>query len=560
MAGKDRLRSRTTELDEALDKSLALLARGKTPEDCLDRFPERAQELRPLLEVAAQISRVPLPIPPSTDGAKGKQRMLDALVQKKAAQPGLGARLSAWIESLFVGAADQRVEAQRVLRSAAAAAAVVLLIAAGALAVRSWQQGMTIRQEAVLASHSGLVEVLPIGADAWLPVSGTMLVEAGDRIRTGAEGAAVLTFFDGSVTELRPMAELSIARMRSQRTGGEKVIVLHQWLGESRYRVEPLVDETSRFSVQTASVVASVRGTVFTVTVAPDGTTHVEVEEGVVEVQTLETSVLVNGGEEFLAPSPAGSVTPITDTPAEPSGTSTSPTPTETPTTSSATESPEPLALTETAQTPALDATQTTEGITTPQPTSTEGEAPTTTEGPAPTATEPFSTETEPSPTDTKPPTEESPPTGTPESSPTATETPTPSATQEPAPTATETLTPTATQEPPPTATETPTLTATQEPSPTATKLKETPPGHTNTPEPPGQTKTPPGQDKKTPEPDDDSADLSSGVGPGAFEQDRRSSFLHDASFLVEQVNTGPIWLGILVFFLPLSLLLQDER
>jgi len=538
MVGQDSLSSRKKQLDEALDKSLALLERGRTPEDCLDRFPERAEELRPLLEVAAQISRVPPPTPPSIDGANGKQRMLDALVQKKAAQPGLGARLSAWVDSLFDGATDHGVESRRLLRSVAAAAAVIILIAAGALAVRSWQ-GMTIRQEAVLASRGGLVEVLPLGADAWLPVSETMLVEAGDRIRTGDEGSAALTFFDGSVTELRPMAELSIARMTSQRTGGEKVIVLHQWLGESHNQVKPLVDEASRFSVQTPSVVASVRGTVFTLIVEPDGTTHLEVEEGVVAVQARETSVLISAGEEILVSSPLASVTPTTANPSEPSVASPSPTPTETTAMPSATESPEPLALTETSQTPELDATQTMEPVTTPQPTSRDGTGPTATESPTPTATEnsrptatkPPSTETEPSPTPA--------PTDTP---PPSTDTPVPT---EPPPTE-----PSPT-EPPPT-----------EPPPTETKVKETPPGHTNTPQPPGQTKTPqpPGQ-TKTPESTDDGADLvSSRMGPGTLEQDKRSSFLHNASFPVEQFSTGSIWLGILVVFLPLSLLLQDER
>jgi hypothetical protein len=297
--------------------------------------------------------------------------MLDALAQKKAAQPRLGARLSARVDSLSDGAADHGVEAQCLLRSVAAGAAAVLLIAAGLLTIRSWQ-GMTIRQEAVLANRGGLVEVLPLGADAWLPASETMLVKAGDRIRTGAEGSAVLTFFDGSVTELKPMAELSIARMTAQRTGGDRVIVLHQWLGESNNRVEPRVDEGSRFSVQTASVVASVQGTAFALIMEPDGTTHLKVEEGVVSVQTREKSVLISAGEEILVPSPLVPVTPATATPSEPSGASPSPTPTDTTGTASAPASLKPLAVTEISPTPALDTTQTTEAITTPRPTSTE--------------------------------------------------------------------------------------------------------------------------------------------------------------------------------------------
>jgi hypothetical protein len=506
--------------------------------------------------------------------------MLEALAQKKAARRGPGDRLGDWGRALFEGV-GLGTDVQRLLRSVAAAAAVIALIAVGTVVARSWQ-GMTVRQEALLASQSGLIEVLPLGADAWLPVSEAILVEAGDRIRTGAEGTAELTFFDGSVTKLRPMAELSIARMTSQRTGGGKVIVLHQWLGESYHQVEPLSDDESRFGVQTASAVMAVRGTTFTVIVGPDGATHLLVEEGTVAVQTRETSMLVSGGEDVLLPSRLASsttspaMTPSSEAPASPTQTAQSGY-------SLPTGSPEPLEMTGSSQTPVLAGTQVIGDVTTPQPTSTEGTVRTATESPSPTATR----ETRPEATDDPSPTvtEQPPPTATDEPSPTATEQLPPTATDEPSPTATGQLPPTATDEPsptptqeppptstdlPPTATQEPPSTATEpptatqppptEPSPTETSVKETPPGQTKTPQPPGQTKTPepPGK-TKTPEAADEDAGLSRRVGSGSAKQ-RRSAFFHIAPFLVQQLNTGSLWLGILVVFLPLSLLLQDER
>jgi hypothetical protein len=588
MARKDRISPRSTELDEALDNSLALLERGRTPEDCLARFPEHVEELRPLLEVAVQIRRVPVPTPSPTRSADGKQRMLEALAQKKAARPTLGAQLRAWISTLLEGGAEQGVDVQRLLRSAAVAAAVVVLIAVSVVAVGSWRT-MMVRQEAVLEPEGGLVEVLPSGADTWLPVSEDVPVKAGDRIRTGAEGFAELTFFDGSVTELRPMAELGIDRMAVQRTGSEKVIVLHQWLGEAHYRVEPLVDDGSRFSVETASAVVSVRGTAFTLFVEPDGATYLAVEEGVVEVQTGDTSMLIGEGEEILVKGTQSSGTPAQLVTLEPTETSAasagSPGPTEPSGSESPTWSPspagsrEPLQLTETSQASESDEPEPTEELTAPQPTSspTEGPVSTGTEGPTPTATEGSEpTDTEPSPTATNTPSVSTatntpaPPTATDTPAPpTATDTPAPpTATDTPAPpTATNTpAPPTATEEPtatdtpaPPTATDTPPApTATNAPSePTATKVKETPPGHTNTPEPPGQTKTPqpPGQ-TKTPEPGGESS--TSSLRPP--EQNAGGSLFHRASLFVEQMNTGPIWLGIFIVVLPLSLLLQDER
>jgi hypothetical protein len=297
--------------------------------------------------------------------------MLEALAQKKAGRGGLRARLTDWLDALFEGSAAPGIDVQRLLRSAAAAAVVVVLIAVGAVAIRSWR-GMTVQQEAVLTSQRGLVEVLPSGDEAWMPVSEAVLVQAGDRIRTGAEGSAQLTFFDGSVTALRPEAELSIARLASRRSGGEKVIVLHQWLGEAYNQVQPLIDEDSRFSVETSSAVVSVRGTAFTLTVEPDGGTRLEVHEGTIEVRSRETSVLVSGGEEIEVESPQATATPTPAPTPEPTATPVPPTPDDLPSivppwTESLTETPEPSEL---------DALQPTGEITTPQPAGEETDEP----------------------------------------------------------------------------------------------------------------------------------------------------------------------------------------
>ena len=289
--------------------------------------------------------------------------MLEALAQKKAARGGLGVRLRDWLDTLFEGSAEQGLDVQRLLRSAAAAAAVVVLIAVGAVAIRSWR-GMMVQQEAVLTSQRGLVEVLPSGADAWMPISEAILVQAGDRIRTGAEGSAQLTFFDGSITALRPEAELSVARMASRRGGGEKVIVLHQWLGEAYNQVQPLVNDDSRFSVETASAVVSVRGTAFTLTVEPDGGTRLEVHEGTVEVRTREMSVLVSGGEQIQFESPQATATPTPVPTPEPTATPLPPTPDSLP----SLVPPWTEWLTETPEPSELDALQPTGEITTPQP------------------------------------------------------------------------------------------------------------------------------------------------------------------------------------------------
>lgn len=372
--------------------------------------------------------------------------MWEALARKEEAQSNLDARARAWISGVFEGIIAGGIDVRRVLRSAAVAAAVVALIAIGTVAFGSWRRTM-VGHEAMLKAEGGQVEVLPSGSDTWLPVSEVTLVEVGDRIRTDTAGSADLMFFEGSIAELGPEAELSIAQMASQRDGRGRVIVLHQWLGQIHNHVQPLVDEESRFRIETASAVVSVRGTSFTLTVEPDGSTRLAVHEGAVEVQTRDRSVQLGEGEEILVESARPLPTPTPGTTSEP---------TDTPVASGS----EPSIVPPSTGPPwSLWMVETPEQVTA-------------TTTPTPTAT------------------------------PTATATPTPTATTTP--------TPTATMTPPPPATEAPAAAPTREPSsgPTPTEEprppKVTPPGQTKTPQPPGLTKTPPGQDKTAPEPGGD--------------------------------------------------------
>ena len=75
------------DLSAALDEALILLETGQTTlEECLDGNPEQAADLRPLLEVALELSGVPSPTSSPAALTAGKQRMLDALDEKKRLQ------------------------------------------------------------------------------------------------------------------------------------------------------------------------------------------------------------------------------------------------------------------------------------------------------------------------------------------------------------------------------------------------------------------------------------------------------------------------------------------
>jgi RNA polymerase sigma factor (sigma-70 family) len=502
-------------LSFALDEMLLDFEKGRaTTEECLAHYPEYAADLRPLLQTALKVRRAPRPAPSHAAFVAGKRRMLQALAEQKRRQAGSltpFARCAARIAAIFGKRAQRPAVPRRVPALQPALKPVLALVSFvfGSLLLLTWLRG-TVAQAATLAQVHGAVKVLPFGSEVWRFSSVGDRIETGDRIRTGPSSTATLVFFDGSTTDVGAEADVTVAQIHSRRNGSGKVIVLHQWLGYMYNRVNRLSDMASRFQVETATAVAAVRGTEFEIATEADGTTHVTVIVGVVNVTSEETTIPLLAGQQttVLSGQPCLAARPIDAVGPTPWPTPSPPTPVQetlyraqtpgpselaelirTPTPSTASEGtkipsptrtprptltptptqrwPKPTSMP--TDTPAPRATSTPRPTPAPNVTPTASPTSTPTEAPTPTSTEtPTST---PTPTYTPTPTET--PTSTPMPTTTLTSTPTPNVTLTftPTPTATSTTTPTPTYTPTPTETptSTPTPTATPTSTPTAT-------------------------------------------------------------------------------------------
>jgi len=483
--------------------------------ECLAHYPEYAADLRPLLQTALKVRRAPRPASSHAAFAAGKRRMLEALAEQKRRQVGSltpFARCAARIAAIF-GKRAQRPAVPRHVPALQPALKPVLALVSfvfGSLLLLTWLRG-TVAQAATLAQVHGAVEVLPFGSEVWRFSSVGDRIETGDRIRTGPSSAATLVFFDGSTTDLGAEADVTVAQIHSRRNGSGKVIVLHQWLGYMYNRVNRLSDMASRFQVETATAVVAVHGTEFEIATEADGTTHVTVIVGVVNVTSKETTIPLLAGQQttVLSGQPCLAARPIDAVGPTPWPTPSPPTPVQE--TLYRAQTPGPSKVAELIGTPtpstALEGTKIPSPTRTPRPTLTPTPSPTPTQRwpeptslptdtPAPTATStpratpapnvtptasPTATPTA-TPTPAPTATATSAPTATPTPTPTATATSAPTATATSAPTATVTLTPTATYTPTPTATATPTSTATYTPTPTATATPTSTATYTPTP------------------------------------------------------------------------------
>lgn len=122
------------DLETALDQCLAWLRDGMSIEECLASYPEYANQLHPLLELAAQVGRVITPASSAAARAAGEQRMLAALAQRQERAAKTSPVI--WYLQRFVRALTPgRPGRLRPAWNLAIVSLFILLIAVGALTV-----------------------------------------------------------------------------------------------------------------------------------------------------------------------------------------------------------------------------------------------------------------------------------------------------------------------------------------------------------------------------------------------------------------------------------------
>jgi tetratricopeptide (TPR) repeat protein len=183
-------------------------------------------------------------------------------------------------------------------------AGLAWVIGLGLLALSAMQTpAASGRTNAVLVELEGQVMVTPAGATTWNPGRTNQVLFARDRVRTMARSRAVIRLTDLSTWRVGPDTILEIP---AEREGGGG-FQLFQGLLYYFHRDKPGV-----LPVRTRAAYATILGTEFTIAVAEDGTTRIDLIDGRVDL-TNEAGVLhLSSGQAATvspgrppAPSPA---------------------------------------------------------------------------------------------------------------------------------------------------------------------------------------------------------------------------------------------------------------
>jgi hypothetical protein len=172
---------------------------------------------------------------------------------------------------------------------------VVVLIEAVVLIL---PKGTASALGATLSGVQGDVLVQKGGQGDWVEVARDFAVEAGDRIRTAEGSHAVLTFLEGTTTELSELTELRVDEL--QLNDGQTVVIrLDLDAGQIWNKVAQLPAD-SLHEVATLAATVTCHGSEYGVAVNGAGTTWVRGHEGQVEVAGGGSTMSVAPGDTLM--------------------------------------------------------------------------------------------------------------------------------------------------------------------------------------------------------------------------------------------------------------------
>lgn len=285
------------DFDTILDRCLKLVMEGESIENVLNEYSDVRDDLEPLLRMAVNVSHLPKIEPSEEYINKSKINLLREIRASKSEERfgfdmlALQNRFSSTFRDFW-----QSFSAPKKWSVAVAAVLVVVLVATLGQFV-FFKPSPAMASTCVLQVLSGEVYISDSDSNIFEPSSDRMILEMDMQVKTSSDSYALITFNDGSTTELEPETILEITHLETNEEGSP-VIVLSQLVGRTWSSVEKMTDADSRFEINTPSATAVVHGTLFTTEVSEQGETTVSTTEGLVSVTADDEEVFVAANQQ----------------------------------------------------------------------------------------------------------------------------------------------------------------------------------------------------------------------------------------------------------------------
>ena len=152
----------------------------------------------------------------------------------------------------------------------------------------------------ILSIADGDVFVMRAGTDDWIEGAVEMSLGVGDKLKTGDDSGAEITFFDGSTMELEAGTQVEITSLDFSADTDVTTVTLLQTIGTTISRVTKLLDPASRYEVETPTGVVAVRGSGVEIHVGEDGTTWGCNLEGDIQATAQNVDLQIPEGRCFI--------------------------------------------------------------------------------------------------------------------------------------------------------------------------------------------------------------------------------------------------------------------
>ncbi len=166
-----------------------------------------------------------------------------------------------------------------------------ILVAATLVGCESSPSTLTI-----LSIADGDVFVMKAGTDEWIEGAVEMSLGVGDKLKTGDDSGAEITFFDGSTMELEAGTQVEITSLDFSADTDITAVTLMQTIGTTISRVTKFLDPASRYEVETPTGVVAVRGSGVEIHVGEDGTSWACNLEGDIEATAQDVDLQIPEG------------------------------------------------------------------------------------------------------------------------------------------------------------------------------------------------------------------------------------------------------------------------
>lgn len=158
----------------------------------------------------------------------------------------------------------------------------------------------TVSEKVFLNIESGSAKAMTVGKSEWQNAPDKIYLYRGERLKTGSDGRATLTFFDQSIMRLNTSTEVAFASLKKKNDFYDTKVELEK--GDTWLKISPISNPDSTFSVTTDLLTIDTKGAVFAV--SSPGTVYVtqgNAQVGVKYDDEVIKTFTVGVGQQFIA-------------------------------------------------------------------------------------------------------------------------------------------------------------------------------------------------------------------------------------------------------------------